>query len=163
MYKWQPRGQPINAYSDSGWAGDRKTRRSISGGVITHGPHVIKAWARPQTVVALSSAEVELYIACRAAQARHRSSELCSGSADRNRTAGPLGLIVCTILGTQTKGVGEAKYIDIQNLCLQDAHKGKRAAFAKIHTDHNPAYLMTNAFGEAKMCHLMQVMHHVYL
>ena len=39
----------------------------MSGGCIFHGEHAIKTWSKGQHVVALSSAEAELYVSTRAA------------------------------------------------------------------------------------------------
>ena len=59
-YDWQDPITNITSYSDSDWAGDKKTRKSTSGGVITIGSHYIKSWSKSQSVIALSSAEAEL-------------------------------------------------------------------------------------------------------
>ena len=60
-YDWQNPINVLTSFSDSDWAGDRKTRKSTSGGVITIGSHYIKSWSKNQSVIALSSAEAELY------------------------------------------------------------------------------------------------------
>ena len=66
LYKWQGPGAKINCYSDSDWAGDRISRRSVSGGAVYHGCHLLKTWAKQQCVVATSSAEAELYASSKA-------------------------------------------------------------------------------------------------
>ena len=60
-YNWQNAGENIVANSDSDWAGDKKTRKSTSGGILRIGDHYIKSWSKNQSVIALSSAEAELY------------------------------------------------------------------------------------------------------
>ena len=61
-YHWQAGGDgiPPSGYSDSDWAGDRKTGKSTSGGVVMRGLHLIKSWSRTQDAITLSSAEAEL-------------------------------------------------------------------------------------------------------
>ena len=54
--------------SDSDWAGERKTRKSVSSGNIRFGHHLLRSWSKDQSVIALSSGEAELYAACMAAQ-----------------------------------------------------------------------------------------------
>ena len=51
----------IYIFSDSDWAGCRKSRKSTSGGCIMRGSHCLKSWAKTQAIVAKSSAEAELY------------------------------------------------------------------------------------------------------
>ena len=66
-FAWQ---QPVVAksiFTDADWAGDKKTRKSTSGGSLMLGTHFIKGWARTQTLIALSSGESELYATFRAA------------------------------------------------------------------------------------------------
>ena len=60
-YNWQDPITVLTSFSDSDWAGDRKLRKSTSGGVITIGSHYIKSWSKNQSTIALSSAEAELY------------------------------------------------------------------------------------------------------
>ena len=54
--------------TDSDWAGDRESRKSISGGAISYGGGLVKSWSKEQPVVALSSGEAELYAANRGAR-----------------------------------------------------------------------------------------------
>lgn len=57
----------IEVYSDTDWAGCVRTRRSISGGCIMMGSHLIKGWSTTQAGIALSSGEAEYYNVVRAA------------------------------------------------------------------------------------------------
>ena len=66
-YKMQERCYTLDIYSDSDWAGDRRARKSTSGGAIMLGEHCIKTWSKTQAIVARSSAEAELYGVVRAA------------------------------------------------------------------------------------------------
>ena len=51
---------PISNY-DRNWAGDKISRKSTSGGIAFLGSHCLKSWSSNQTIIALSSAEAELY------------------------------------------------------------------------------------------------------
>ena len=51
----------VKVFTDSDWAGCRKTRRSTSGGAIQLGGHTLRTWATTQPTVAMSSAEAEYY------------------------------------------------------------------------------------------------------
>ena len=47
----------MHALADTDWAGDRQSRKSVSGGMILHGKHLIKAWTKQESIVATGSAE----------------------------------------------------------------------------------------------------------
>ena len=68
-FRWQHSGE-MEAYSDADWGGDKATRRSVSAGVIMRGAHCLKVWTKKQQVVALSSAESELYAAVKTATSK---------------------------------------------------------------------------------------------
>ena len=58
-YAWQP-VEEVKTYSDSNWAGCKRTARSTSCGIVMRGSHHIKSWSVTQKRVTLSSAEAEL-------------------------------------------------------------------------------------------------------
>ena len=39
--------------SDSDWAGNKNTRKSVSVGNIRYGQHVLRSWSKGQTVIAI--------------------------------------------------------------------------------------------------------------
>ena len=43
LFEWQAHRSALHALADAGWAGDRQSRRSVSGCVILHEKHLIKA------------------------------------------------------------------------------------------------------------------------
>ncbi len=59
-YQFQEQSETITVFTDSGWAGDIKTRKSTSGGVVCRGSHTISWWCKLQSNIALSSCEAEL-------------------------------------------------------------------------------------------------------
>ena len=65
-YKWQDGGVGWSVRTDSDWGGDKKTRKSTSGGAVLYGTHLLKTWAKTQAVIAKSSAESEIYALVRA-------------------------------------------------------------------------------------------------
>ena len=65
-YDWQGRETAVEGYSDSDWAGCRRSGKSTSGGVLMIGHHFLKGWSRTQNSVTLSSAEAELVAMCKA-------------------------------------------------------------------------------------------------
>ena len=51
----------VTAFTDSDYAGCGRTAKLASAGAICIGEHVVKTYSRQQKIVALSSAEAELY------------------------------------------------------------------------------------------------------
>ena len=53
-YPWQGREKDIIAYSDSDWAGCRRSGKSTSGGCLMRGSHYLKGWSKTQHCMTLS-------------------------------------------------------------------------------------------------------------
>ena len=66
-FKWQRPTDTLSIYTDADWAGDKRDRKSTSGGCIMIGSHLLKGWAKTQTLIALSGGESELYATLKAA------------------------------------------------------------------------------------------------
>ena len=66
-FEWQPATDTATTYSDADWAGCKTIRKSTASGCLTIGKHTIKGWSKTQSLIALSSAESELYAALKAA------------------------------------------------------------------------------------------------
>ena len=60
QYPYQEQQQVVQGFSDSDFAGCRRTAKSTSGGVILKGAHYLKSWSSTQKTVALSTGEAEL-------------------------------------------------------------------------------------------------------
>eukprot|EP00973_Karenia_brevis_P081866 11349902-Karenia_brevis.AAC.1 len=52
QYKWQSGQDAVTIFTDANWAGDKISRKSTSGGVITVGQHLIKSWSKTQALIA---------------------------------------------------------------------------------------------------------------
>ena len=55
LYAYQEKPKELTVWTDTDYAGCKRTRKSTSGGVVLWGSHLIKSWSKTQTVVALSS------------------------------------------------------------------------------------------------------------
>ena len=60
-FRYQRAASELQVWTDSDHAGCHRTRKSTSGGVIMIGSHMIKSWSSTQSVIAVSSGEVEYY------------------------------------------------------------------------------------------------------
>ena len=121
LFEWQAHPSALHAIADAAdWAGDRQSRKSVSGCMILHGKHLIKAWTKQQSIVATSTAEAELYAGNRAA----------TESMGVQAFAKDLGRVVTIRLHIDSSaalsiisrtGLGKAKHIEIQH--LEDPHR----------------------------------------
>ena len=62
-YPFQGEQEEISGFSDSDWAGCRRTAKSTSGGAVMRGMHCLKTWSSTQKNITLSSGEAELVAA----------------------------------------------------------------------------------------------------
>ena len=139
---WQATPSRVTAFTDSDWAGCVKTARSTSGGAICLGEHVIKTYSRQQKVVALSSAEAELYATVAA------SAEALAAAAYARDVGMPLECeLYCdssAALGiAQRAGIGKVRHLRTQGLWVQEVRVSGRIVNKKILGTKNPADLMT--------------------
>ena len=144
-YEWQDEGADWRVYSDSDWAGDKKTRKSCSGGVLMKGTHCIKTWCSTQGALALSSAEAEFYSMVEGVL---RGYEMIGLS----RELGEEVSVVKVILGTDSsaakafgcrRGVGKMRHMQVKWLWLQEEVKRGNVKVFKVKGVENPADSMT--------------------
>ena len=142
MFAFQSPTLTVTAYTDSDWAGCKKTGRSTSGGIVTIGSHVIKSYSRQQKTVALSSAEAELH-AMVAASAE--SLGIVSLLADMGVDAiGEVYADSSAALGiAQRQGIGKVRHIRTQALWIQEVRITGRLAYKKVLGSRNPADILT--------------------
>ena len=146
-YPWQRAPAELVAYTDTDWAGCRTTRRSTSGGVILHGLHVIKTWSRQQTLIALSSAEAELYGLVKA------SSEILGAQSmakdfGHQRSVRVYADASAALGVVHRKGLGKIRHIDTNTLWVQQAAYTKKIQYLKVLGLNNPADIFTKHLPE---------------
>ena len=126
------------------------------------GKHFLKAWGKKQQVVALSSAESELYAGVRTAVEGLGHQNLLSDMGMRKNVVLHLdsSSALCVF---NRKGLGKMKHIELQHMWVQDSVKQGRFITKKVPTNDNPADLMTKALPADKVNHLVKIMGFRYL
>ena len=151
-YAYQGTTDEVTCFTDSDWAGCKRTRRYTSGGCMLWGSHPIKMWSRTQALVSLSSAEAELYAAIKAC----------------NETLGFLSLLkdyqihangkvmsdACAALGIiKRQGLGRTRQNHTSYLWIQ--HVNERGInFSKVPGSENCADLFTKPLTRESAEHL---------
>jgi hypothetical protein len=149
QFAWQDEVELVlRVFSDSDWAGCRKTRRSTSGGVLMLGSHCLKTWSSTQAPIALSSAEAEYYAmveaTTRAVGLRAMLLEVgvvCSGPTElHSDSSAARGF-------ASRKGVGKMRHLEVRHLWLQAEVSGQRVVLRRVAGEANPADLLTKYLG----------------
>ena len=141
-YRWQQGVSTAVTYTDSDWAGCRKTGKSTSGGVVTIGGHVIKTYSRQQKTVALSSAEAELHAMVAASAETIGVMNLCSDMGIKLR--GEVYADSSAAMGiAQRAGCGKVRHLRVQALWVQEVRSTGRLAYHKVLGSRNPADILT--------------------
>ena len=142
MFKWQSPTETVTSFTDSDWAGCSRTAKSTSGGIVCIGEHVIKTYSHPQKVIALSSAEAELY-AMVAASAESLAIMVYAEDLGA-RMGGEVYVDSSAALGiSQRCGIGKVRRLRTQGLWVQEARLTGRLAYRKVLGTKNPADVLT--------------------
>jgi hypothetical protein len=142
LFKFQDMPSTITAFTDSDWAGCTRSAKSTSGGAVCIGEHVIKAYCKQQKVIALSSAEAELYAMVAASaetlalQAYAKDLGLDFGCELYCDSSAALGI-------AQRAGIGKVRHLRTQGLWVQEVRVAGRIAYKKVLGEKNPADLLT--------------------
>lgn len=141
-YKHQEDPGVVEAYSDTDWAGCRRTRRSTTGGLIRRGRHLLKTWCKTQAVIALSSAEAELYGLVRASA---EALGIASMFKDFGRTVSVqvLGDASAALAVIQRQGIGRIRHLDTSYLWVQEKSMRGEVEYRRVAGKENGADLFT--------------------
>jgi hypothetical protein len=155
-YPWQEARDAavLHVFADSDWAGCIESRRSTTGGLAMLGRHPVRTWATTQTVVALSSAEAELYSL---AEAASRGLGLQSSLAEMGANASVVVLTDSSAARAfaSTRGLGKMRHLQIKDLWVQSLVKEGRISLKKVPGEQNPADVMTKFLSRARSADLL--------
>jgi hypothetical protein len=161
LYKWQNSCKNVWVCTDSDWAGDKKTRRSTTGGCLWHGTHILKVWAKTQHAISLSSAEAELYAAVHGtAEAIGMQSLMKDLSINATVNVGMDASAALGLINRQ--GLGKARHIETQWLWIQQATREGRVLMNKIPGKENPADLFTKPLNREMIDGFMKALGYYY-
>ena len=140
----------LDVYTDSDWAGCRKSRKSTSGGTVMLGRHCLKTWSKTQAIVAKSSAEAELYGVVRGATEGLGMVTLVK---DMGSQVGvPMHVDAAAAIGIiERQGLSKVRHIDTNVLWLQEVCARKIVPVQKVPGEHNPADLTTKHLSVANV------------
>jgi hypothetical protein len=143
-FKWQSGVPELSLYTDSDWAGCRRTRKSTSGGLVMLGEHCVKTWSSTQAPIALSSAEAEYYAMV---EGTTRAVGIGSMLLELG-VAVQWPIVLHSELSTarsfaSRRGVGNVRNLQVRHLWLQAEVGGQRVVLRRIAGEDNPADALT--------------------
>lgn len=147
----------LEMFSDADWSADKKTRRSVSAGLIFFRGCLLLVSSRSQRVVALSSAESELHAAV---------SVACDGILLKVclqfclSCTVKLKLLLDNIAAKQVMlraGVGRVRHLSCRVLWIQDYVKQKQLTLASVPSKHNCSDIGTKRLTCERMKFLMNM------
>ena len=148
-YAWQT-PENLTVYSDSDWAGCKRTARSTSSGVIMRGHHHVKSWSLTQKRVTLSSAEAELGALVKASAEAIGIVQMAEGLGDKVSAEVYVDSSAALSV-TQRKGTGKMRHVRIGQLWVQEAAEQGDLLYKKVKGTSNPADLGTKHLSAKKI------------
>ena len=128
----------MEVFSDSNWAGCRRTARSTSGGVMMRGTHYLKSWSSTQKNVTLSSAEAELLAAVKASGEALGMLQLMS-SVGVPMTASIMVDSSAALAVVARKGNGKLRHARVGHLWVQQVAADGSLKYHKVNGEENPS------------------------
>jgi hypothetical protein len=149
-YKFQKLPEKVVVWSDTDFAGCKRTRRSTSGGVVMFGSHCIKTYSQTQETIAVSSGESEFYGIVKAAAMGLGMRGLMED----------LGMTVEIHVNTDSsaaksitsrKGAGRVRHIEVRELWVQERVAKGELKIVKVRGEDNVADGLTKHVDKQKM------------
>jgi hypothetical protein len=155
-YDFQEEQGKFTGYSDSDWAGCKKTAKSTSGGIISRGWHMIKCWSSTQRSITLSSAEAELVAAVKTCTELIGVTQLMKDWG--KDTEGEVFVDSSAAIGVvHRKGNGKLRHVRVGLLWIQEKQEEGEVDVKKILGDDNPADLLTKNVPVSKVEKFMEL------
>jgi hypothetical protein len=157
QFPFQGRQEEITGFSDSDWAGCRRTAKSTSGGALMIGRHCVKSWSSTQKNVTLSSGEAELVAAVKTCTETIGVTQL---AADWGvKLEGRIYVDSTAAIGVaHRKGNGKLRHVKVGLLWIQEKVDEDELRVEKILGTENPADLMTKNLGWKKIEQFMSAL-----
>ena len=154
-YPWQGEEEEVETYTDSDWAGCRRTGKSTSGGAITIGEHFIKSWSSTQASITLSSAEAELVAMTKATAETMGVMNMIMDLGAKKR-----GVVyadsAAALAIADRKGSGKLRHINVRMLWIQEKQRKEEVEMRKISGQVNPSDLLTKYMPGPRVADLMR-------
>ena len=145
-FGYQKAPSKITVWSDSDFAGCKKSRKSTSAGVLMLGAHTLKTWATNQAVLALSSGEAEYYAIVKAASVAMGIRSLAADLGIKFECPIAIKSDASAAIGISSRvGIGKVRHIEVTQLWVQEKVASREIVIEKVATEDNLADALTKA------------------
>ena len=154
-YEYQDRTGQVDGFTDSDWAGCRRTAKSTSGGILRIGTHYIKSWSSTQKSITLSSGEAELIAAAKTCSETIGLTQLAEdwGTGLEGRIWVDSAAAIGTVHRT---GNGKPRHVRVGSLWVQEKVEDGELTVNKVRGESNPADLCTRHVAAKKINKFME-------
>jgi hypothetical protein len=160
-FRWQGVMEEVSGYSDSDWAGCRRTAKSTSGGALMWGGHCLKSWSSTQKNITLSSGEAELVAAVKMSTELIGITQLAFDWG--MEVEGRLYVDSSAAMGVvNRRGNGRLRHVRVGMLWIQEKVEEGDLKVSKVLGTENPADAMTKYLPASKMEGYMDKMGQAY-
>ena len=141
-YEFQNTVGELTSFTDSDFAGCRKTARSTSGGIVMAGTHFLKSWSSTQKTVALSSGEAELTALVKCSCETIGILQLMQDwgymleSQIYVDSSAAIGVV-------SRRGAGKLRHVRVGQLWVQEKAESGELQYRKVRGDQNPSDALT--------------------
>ena len=150
VFRCQRPPEGLLVYTDSDWAADKETRRSISCLAERFGDHLLEVSVAKQTVVALSPGEAEFYGIVRAAAHGMQTRQLLEAVNKKLQLTVLSDASAARGMCTRT-GSGKVHHLGIEELWVQQKYRDRAFDLQPVDTLLNWADLGTKAHGAERL------------
>ena len=156
-FEFQEEVPAVEGYSDSDWAGCKRTAKSTSGGAVMVGGHCVKSWSATQKSITLSSGEAELVAAVKMSTEVLGMLQLLEDWGV-SREAKVYVDSSAAIGITQRKGNGKLRHVKVGMLWVQEKVEDGELQVVKVLGARNPADAMTKHLAGSRIDELMTML-----
>jgi len=157
LFDYQAGPGVLYVFTDTDWAADEVTRKSVSCTVERYGSHMIDCSVAKQSLVALSSGEAEFYGIVRAVATAKQTSQILeqigtkAGVTIASDSSAARGMCART-------GSGKVRHLSIKELWIQEAYRNKEFDLVSVDTLLNWADIGTKAHTTERLTSLLKQM-----
>ena len=157
LFNFQADPKALYLHTDTDWAADELTRKSVSCTVERYGSHMLDCSVAKQSQVALSSGEAEFYGIVRTVATSKQTSQILEQIGMQLEVTIASDSIAALGICTRT-GSGKVRHLSIKELWTQEAYRKEEFQLVSVDTMLNWADTGTKAHTSERLTSLLRQM-----